>query len=410
MKNEKIKSLTENQIEKLSIYRDKWIRIGTSTFDNNDRKMAEKYINDVYSIAGLEPPKFKIWLSSPYSGVIGFVLLKQVMEQVGDKGVAQVIAQVIAQIRAQVVAQFRAQVGDKVWSQALNQIWFRVGNQVGYQVRNQVSDQVKNQVKNHVDNKVENQVWFRVGNKVGDKVRDQALNKIWFQVGNQVMDQVGEHIMTQVWAKTFQCGYGIYDVNFLSFYDYFDNEVLYNLNKIRPLINLSKYVGWWWPFENVVIFTDKPIFVCCDDRGRLHHENRMALEYSDGFGIYSWHGIRVSEQIIMKPETIRLDQVVKENNQEIRRVMLDRYGWDRVLYDLCASVEHEDNTGKLISTYRLGEYLDGEDEIAKFVLVVDPSTNRKYSLRVPPETKTAREGVAWTFGQKEDEYNPIKET
>jgi hypothetical protein len=136
----------------------------------------------------------------------------------------------------------------------------------------------------------------------------------------------------------------------------------------------------------------------------------MALEYSDGFGIYSWHGIMVSEQIIMKPETITLDQVVKENNQEIRRIMLDRYGWDRVLCDLHACVEHEDNTGKLISTYRLGEYLAGEDEIAKFVLVVDPSTNRKYSLRVPPETKTAKEGVAWTFWQKEDEYNPIKET
>jgi hypothetical protein len=239
------------------------------------------------------------------------------------------------------------------------------------------------------------------------------------QVGEQVVEQVGNQIDGQnltfnIWhqvdVQTFQCGYGIHDANFLSFYDYFDSEVLYNLNEIRPLINLSKYVGWWWPFENVVIFTDKPIFVCCDDRGRLHHENRMALEYSDGFGIYSWHGIMVSEQIIMKPETITLDQVVKENNQEIRRIMLDRYGWDRVLCDLHACVEHEDNTGKLISTYRLGEYLAGEDKIAKFVLVVDPSTNRKYSLRVPPETKTAKEGVAWTFWQKEDEYNPIKET
>jgi hypothetical protein len=395
----KIESLTENQIEKLSIYRDKWIRIGTSTFDNNDRKMAEKYINDVYLIAGFEPPKFKIWLSSPYSGVIGVVLLKQAMVQVGDKGVTQV------------VAQLGAQVGDKVWGQALNKIWFMVGNKVGYQVRKQVGEQVGNKVGDQVMEQIKDQIWFKSLVKVVNHVVEQVGGQVGEQIKNKIEDQVLTFdIWNQVEVQTFQCGYGIHDANFLSFYDYFDSEVLYNLNEIRPLINLSKYVGWWWPFEDMVFLTTKPVFICCDDQGRLHHGNRMALEYSDGFGIYSWHGIRVSEQIIMKPETITLDQVVKENNQEIRRIMLDRYGWDRVLCDLHACVEHEDNTGKLISTYRLGEYLAGEDEIAKFVLVVDPSTNRKYSLRVPPETKTAREGVAWTFGQKEDEYNPIKET
>jgi len=390
-----MKSLTKKQIEKLSIYRDKWIRIGTSTFDNNDRKMAEKYINDVYSIVGFEPPKFKIWLSSPYSGVIGVVLLKQI----------------------------RAHVGDQIWEQIRNQIRNQVGQQVGQQVVEHVGNKVGNQIKDQIKDqiwfkslvKVVNQIRNHVGDQIWEQIRNQIRNQVGEQVGEQVKNKIEDQVLTfdiwhQVDVQTFQCGYGIHDANFLSFYDYFDSEVLYNLNEIRPLINLSKYVGWWWPFENVVIFTDKPIFVCCDDRGRLHHENRMALEYSDGFGIYSWHGIMVSEQIIMKPETITLDQVVKENDQEIRRIMLDRYGWDRVLCDLHACVEHEDNTGKLISTYRLGEYLAGEDEIAKFVLVVDPSTNRKYSLRVPPETKTAREGVAWTFGQKEDEYNPIKET
>ena len=405
----KIKSLTKKQIEKLSIYRDKWIRIGTSTFYDNDRKMAEKYINDVYSIAGFEPPKFKIWLSSPYSGVIGVVLLKQVMKQVGNQ----------IKIRNQVVEQIKnkigEQVGDQIWNKVGDQIWNKVGNQVGGQIWNkslvkvmkQVGGQIWDNVRNQIRNQVVEQVVEQVGNKVGNKVGNHVVDQVWNQIDGQ---NLTFNIWNQVDVQTFQCGYGIHDANFLSFYDYFDSEVLYNLNEIRPLINLSKYVGWWWPFENVVIFTDKPIFVCCDNRGRLHHGNRMALEYSDGFGIYSWYGIRVSEQIIMKPETITLDQVVKENNQEIRRIMLDRYGWDRILCDLHACVEHEDNTGKLMSTYRLGEYLAGEDEIAKFVLVVDPSTNRKYSLRVPPETKTAREGVAWTFGQKEDEYNPIKET
>ena len=37
-------------------------------------------------------------------------------------------------------------------------------------------------------------------------------------------------------------------------------------------------------------------------------------------------------------------------------------------------------------------------------------TSRTYWLRVPPATRTAREGIAWTFGLTEAEYHPEKQT
>jgi hypothetical protein len=37
-------------------------------------------------------------------------------------------------------------------------------------------------------------------------------------------------------------------------------------------------------------------------------------------------------------------------------------------------------------------------------------TSRTYWLRVPPRTRTAREGVAWTFGLTAQEYQPERET
>jgi hypothetical protein len=41
----------------------------------------------------------------------------------------------------------------------------------------------------------------------------------------------------------------------------------------------------------------------------------------------------------------------------------------------------------------------------------EPDGSQKtYFLRVPPETRTAREGVAWTFGMAEQEYAPEVET
>ena len=44
-----------------------------------------------------------------------------------------------------------------------------------------------------------------------------------------------------------------------------------------------------------------------------------------------------------------------------------------------------------------------------FVRVKDSSTKREYYLRIPPTIQEADEGVAWTFGLSEKEYQPEKE-
>ena len=42
---------------------------------------------------------------------------------------------------------------------------------------------------------------------------------------------------------------------------------------------------------------------------------------------------------------------------------------------------------------------------------VEPDGSRKiYILRVPPDMRTAREGVAWTFGLTAEQYKPGVET
>lgn len=37
-------------------------------------------------------------------------------------------------------------------------------------------------------------------------------------------------------------------------------------------------------------------------------------------------------------------------------------------------------------------------------------TSHTYWLRVPPTTRTAKEGVAWTFGLHADVYDPVRQT
>ena len=135
----------------------------------------------------------------------------------------------------------------------------------------------------------------------------------------------------------------------MSFYELFKRIGINNLDKVSGLQSMLTY-GWWWPFQNAVIITPLPIKLTRDDQNRLHNEVTMAIEYPDKWGVYAWHGVRVPKDIIMHPENITTDQILKESNQEIRRVMLERYGWGKLLKDLNAIKKDESSFGILFQT------------------------------------------------------------
>jgi len=171
-------------------------------------------------------------------------------------------------------------------------------------------------------------------------------------------------------------------------------------------MELSKHSGWWWPFENAVILTPFPTILVRDDEFRLHCENGPALKYPSDFAIYSWHGVRVPSEWIENPEDLDPSKALEWENQEQRRALCEIIGWDRVLNTLECKTIHTDEKGELIETSNI----DDGDDVARFVKVIDPSTDRRYALRVPPEINTATSAVAWTFGVEEDTYQPTQES
>ena len=97
---------------------------------------------------------------------------------------------------------------------------------------------------------------------------------------------------------------------------------------------------------------------------------------------------------------VTLRNIDRQTNAELQRELIDAYGGlERYLADAGAKVIHEDETGRLVRR-------EAGDEPIIAVQVVCPTTGRQYVLRVPPETKSAREGVAWTFGLPAALYQP----
>jgi hypothetical protein len=94
--------------------------------------------------------------------------------------------------------------------------------------------------------------------------------------------------------------------------------------------------------------------------------------------------------------------LARTRNLELRLLLVDRIGFERLLDIAGSEVIAQDDFGKLwYCELRI------DDEPLCVVEVVNSTpeadgTYRRYLLRVPPASRTAREAVAWTFGFDND--------
>jgi Domain of unknown function (DUF6745) len=97
--------------------------------------------------------------------------------------------------------------------------------------------------------------------------------------------------------------------------------------------------------------------------------------------------------------------VLAERNVERRRLLVEMIGFERLARSVGDGVPvQQDDYGRLL---RLGPLLDDEEYVAVEVVNSTPEPDgsfRRYFLRVPPGTRTARAGVAWTFDVKSRDY------
>ncbi len=103
------------------------------------------------------------------------------------------------------------------------------------------------------------------------------------------------------------------------------------------------------------------------------------------------------------------EPLILQENVEIRRVLIERYGSQQFMLDTGAEIRQHDKFGSLYVKEVWG------DEPIVMVHITNSTAEpdgqfRSYFLRVPPTIRTAREAVAWTFGMTADEYDPLIET
>ncbi|MFJ4743995.1 DUF6745 domain-containing protein [Streptomyces sp. NPDC088775] len=331
-------------------YVDSWRAVAAAT-GAADRSAAEDGLRLAYRSAGLAEPERIVWVDSPRAAVAAVEKLVDAGRSVRDE------------IRTRPWAQERRRMYDELGPAGWSALWSATGAQL-WETTAALAERIRAGVVADLSE----------GPEDASGVRLVLLDAV-----------LGQH--DAAWLAAFD-GRG---------------------DRLDGLAEVARHAGWWWPYERAVVISERPEALHRDEAGRLDRGDGPALAYRDGFALHAWRGMPVPAEFLEELNSLTPKRIREEENAELRRVMLEFYGYDRYLTESGAEPVHRDETGVL---WRIA--LDGDEDVVMVEVVnstPEPDgTHRVYWLRVPPGTRTAKDGVAWTFGLQGDAYAPVRQT
>lgn len=133
-----------------------------------------------------------------------------------------------------------------------------------------------------------------------------------------------------------------------------------------------------------------------------------SLPAGHGF-VLRWRGVQVSDRIAFESQSITGQDILNTENVELRRVLIERLGYETFLQQVGGLVRDRDwDAG---GERQLVCIPFDDDEPLTILKVTCPSTGHLHVLRVPPYMRSCRQAAAWVAGfDNPDDYHPLIET
>ncbi|MGW2559215.1 DUF6745 domain-containing protein [Streptomyces sp. NPDC001514] len=357
-------------------YVDKWRAVAAAT-GPADRTAAEEGVRLAYRLAGLEAPERFVWAGSPKSAVAAVRTLEDAGRSVREE------------VRTVPWADERRRLHDELGPAGWTEHWGRTGALIWESTR-----ALAERIRTGVADALADDAVAPAGGVAPTAGGDTSTGREDAQEAAAVRRAVRLVLLDAV--------LGQHDAAWLAAFDG-------RSERLEGLARVAEHAGWWWPFEKAVVICERPVELHRDEAGRLDRGDGPALAFPDGFALHAWRGMPVPAEFITGLSSLTAERIRTEENAELRRVMLEFYGYDRYLSESGAQPVHRDETGVL---WRIA-LADDEDVVMVEVVNSTPEpdgTHKTYWLRVPPRTRTAKEGVAWTFGLDASVYEPLRQT
>lgn len=128
-----------------------------------------------------------------------------------------------------------------------------------------------------------------------------------------------------------------------------------------------------------------------------------------GHGFFlRWRGVPVNDRIAFEPQSITGQDILNTENVELRRVLIERLGYETFLRHVGGVVRHQDRDAG--GERQLICVAFEDDEPLMILKVTCPSTGHTHVLRVPPDMRSCHQAAAWIAGfDHPDDYYPLVE-
>lgn len=162
-----------------------------------------------------------------------------------------------------------------------------------------------------------------------------------------------------------------------------------------PAVDMGHLKQYWW-------------------LGKLHNSRGPAVVSDSGTSLYYWRGIHIPHDLWHNMHEMDAQQVMSMSNAELRRCVIERVGLTK-LVDKAKLMDEECEPGVEEPNRLYKLRLEGDEDLVFLRLVnstpEDDGTRKIYFLRIPPNIRTVKEGIAWTFEiDKEKTYKFISQS
>jgi len=371
-----ITKLTPKQEKGITEWQQHCLKIGRDTSPIN-KKVVELSWKKFYKILNKKEPLFW-YCQSPLQAQIIINIFPEIVKlfKISDKG-----ANIEANIRANIEANIRDNIWANIWDNIEANIEDNIWANIEDNIRANIGDNIWANIRDNIWDNIEDNIWGNIEANIRDNIEDN-IKKLNFQ-----------YIRTYSWCQ--------HDINWIAYYKYFDKYGLLPHDKNFEIFDiwydLSCSCGWCYTFENIVFVCEKPCKLILNNNGRLHNERGMALEYSDGYGLYMLNGVSVPKDLVEIPaEKLDPEKWLKNDNAQVRAEFVRKYGVER-LKTYGESIQKTDDY-ELMDMRRL--FVNRQERYTPYLFMRNPSVGIFHCEGVSDKSKSIESALAWRNGLK----------
>ncbi|MEH2400216.1 DUF6745 domain-containing protein [Nostoc sp.] len=400
-----IEKLTPEQEALIPVYREKWRAIALST-ERIDREKAAEVVKVAYAAFSFEDPEI-VFCDSPYAAFTKIFLDK--IDQLKQKFEFSIISRLNKSSRSRIKRQQQffqplpELLGKQIdfFNELIESPIFQVipdtkiFTDFYLELDSNRWDDGHRLFYRHLKPELIIKIYEKLQNKPWEKLHNRIGNRLWFSLKKRLESHI-ENVYYKCWQPDKKAtSASVHDFYF---------KVLnfdYDVKKFQYYQSLITECGWIFAFEKVAIVCDRPLHLRFDNQNRLHAEGEPAIEFTDGYSLYSYHGVTLPEKYgKIHPQQWQSQWLLTEENAELRRVLIQGIGYARICQELQAI---ELDFWKEYSLLKIDN--DVDEEPIYLLKMTCPSTGFIHALRVPPEIKSAREAICWVnWGIEPEEF------